>query len=173
MAEMKISMASLHRILIALLTVCLIVCSFSACQSEKSEKKSNKNSNKVSSNSDASSTISIYYNENTPSSETIYDDIINESHSGSSQSDNLANDAIPELIIPSTSNAEATSSNKVSHQSETSSNIPSDSSQDETTGSHPASSKAESNSSVSQEAVSSEDVSSAVSSYDKSFTKPY
>lgn len=158
---MKISKTKMlvgsKRLLTAILMLCLAVLALSACG--KKEKKPTE--------SNPSSTVSIYYKDDV-SSDNIYDDIISDNNS--SAGDNLADDATPELIIPSdkpsgtSSKDSGTSSESSSHQS------PSSSSSAVTSSDAPENAS----SSVQQgDASSKKPSSSSTSSYDKGYTKPY
>lgn len=143
--------ANFKRVIIAFLMLCLSVLALSACG-----KKGNKENKPTGSN--ASGTVSIYYKDDV-SSKVIYDDIISDKEP--SADGNLADDATPELIIPS-DKTPGESSSKISGTSSGSVSS-TDSPQN-------------ASSSIQQGAVSSEESSSqssSTSSHDKGYTKPY
>ena len=152
---MKISTKAFKKpvvLIIAVLVLCAVALAVYFCLPKNG---SGENSDQANS----SSTVSIYYKDDT-SSEVIYDDII--SDTGSSNDGDLAGDATPELIVPSdktssTSSKDSTTSSDaaVSKPSQSSSNISSNSSSQNTSN----------DSSSSQ--------SSSTSSQDKNYTKPY
>jgi len=200
------------------LLACSVIASFTACKSEPADNESSL----VPTESVNSDTVSIYYKDDA-SSKTQYEDIITddfESTTNASQSDNLVEDAKPQLIIPSnksevgstSTEADSVSSGDVSHKgeqifenSETSdtTSLSSASSKDSVVSANPPTSQGEANHSKpsasednvntsqssfqdndnqsseaasdvnSEEVASKDESSSATSSYDKGYTKPY
>ena len=115
---------SFTKSLLLSMVVVILISSLSACKAKKTDAESEVSSVGTTS----SNTVSIYYKDDASSNEG-YNDIItdkSESKDQSSGSDNLAEDADPQLIIPSDKNKteskiDGVSSKDVSHKDEESS----------------------------------------------------
>ena len=167
-----------------LVVVVILISSLSACKTKNTDTESEVYSVETTS----SNTVSIYYKDDASSNEG-HSDIITDNYESKDQnsaSDNLAEDADPQLIIPSDKNKteseiDGVSSEDISHIDEESSVSQTSESKDNTDDndtlsgvmdSSTNSSNAESNGNE-NDASSKNSSTSSTNSYDKSYTKPY